>query len=59
MTIDEAIDNLQKTLRDEESVPYEKWVKSTELGIEALREIKDLREDRNEPYIDLLPGETT
>ncbi|MBA7587665.1 hypothetical protein ES708_29696 [subsurface metagenome] len=58
MTINEAIEILTKGL------PADTWVmkpdlqRAAKLGIEALRQIKQIRVYAKELYLPLLPGET-
>ena len=58
MTINEAIE-IQKKIRDGEmDIPEDKWTASCNLGIEALKRVKQLRLLYNTGIPYWLPGET-
>ena len=59
MTIDEAILLLQRDIDNPGSVYIEDLNTAGQLGIEALRQIKQIRAYAKELYLPLLPGETT
>ncbi|MBA7563699.1 hypothetical protein ES708_05535 [subsurface metagenome] len=58
MTIDEAIKHLEMYRHDHHSYPTDIMGKAEQLGIEALRQIKQIRAYAKELYLPLLPGET-
>ncbi len=58
MTSDEAIKHLEKYRHDHHSYPTDIMGKAEQLGIEALKLFKELREDHAGYFKDLLPSET-
>lgn len=58
MTIDEAIEILQTEARESRDRDLCDDADAMELGIEALRQIKEERKQKTGFYRDLLPGET-
>ncbi len=58
MTIDEAIDRLQRDLEDPGSVDYNDRAKAQQLGIEALKLVMKDRDGSYHLLPLLLPGET-
>uniref|UniRef100_A0A6M3M4M5 Uncharacterized protein n=1 Tax=viral metagenome TaxID=1070528 RepID=A0A6M3M4M5_9ZZZZ len=58
MTLTKAIELLQRDLDDPGSVDILDLNKAQEWGIEALKRVKEGRQQGLRIYIDLLPGET-
>lgn len=58
MTIDEAIEILQKLSQGRAILPRSAGVEAQKLGIEALKEVKWLRECQAWNAHEVLPGET-
>jgi len=58
MTLDKAIEILNRVEPDSRPFDYEEEKEAIRLGIEAMRRIKDARTDEVEVEKGLLPGET-
>ncbi len=58
MTLDESIKLLEKYRHDHHSYPTDIMGKAEQLGIEALKRIKDYRKRSSTFATPLLPGET-
>ena len=58
MTLDEGIKLLEKYRHDHHSYPTDIMGKAEQLGIEALKRIKDYRKRSSTFATPLLPGET-
>ena len=58
MTLDKAIEILNRVEPDSRPFDYEEEKEAIRLGIEAIRRIKDARTDEVEVEKGLLPGET-
>ena len=58
MTLDEAI-QYQKKIRDGEvGIPEDKWIASCNLGIEALKRVRDYKKAHIGLHYTPMPGET-
>ncbi|MBA7565545.1 hypothetical protein ES708_07230 [subsurface metagenome] len=58
MTVDEAIRILNLDIESASSTPPADLDEAEKLGIEALKQIKQIRAYAKELYLPLLPGET-
>ena len=58
MTLDEAIETMDRELRPLYEFLHEDYNKALELGIEALRVVKKWREEHRDLGFLLMPGET-
>lgn len=58
MTIDEAIKLQNELLRLLPEVGFNKYIASSRLGIEAMKDVKVWRQEHHGLYSHLLPGET-
>lgn len=58
MTIDKAIEILERRYVLRHDVPLAEQIEASILGIEALKRIAESRADLEDEFIELLPGET-
>jgi len=58
MTIDEAIEILEKEEEDTWMGPEDKWKSAVKMGYEAMKAWKNLRDNPGMSFDALLPGET-
>lgn len=58
MTLEKAIENIKHGVGHHELGPVHISVEAAELGIEALKRLKEARFDQRTPYTRPLPGET-